>query len=162
MRPEPKGIVVGVDGSDSSMAAARWALEEAHRRGTALTLVYAWQLGLNAPYATRGGAEFAAVKGAVEAAVAGLKARLVSESGEQDVIIRVEAIEGPAGSVLVEAASEADLLVVGNCGGPTFAQTLLGSVSTFCVRHAKCSTVLVPDHPSAGHGKARAGDTTRD
>ncbi len=155
MRPDPKGIVVGVDGSDSSTDAVRWALDEAHRRGTVLTLVYAWQLGVNAPYATRGGAEFAAVAATVEAFVDRLKGRLQNGPGGQEVTIRAEAIEGPAGPVLVAAAKDADLLVVGSGGAATLAGTVLGSVSTHCVHHAKCTTVLVPRPPSGKHRRRR-------
>jgi nucleotide-binding universal stress UspA family protein len=36
------GILVGVDGSDESKTALRWAVEEARLRRTALRAVYAW------------------------------------------------------------------------------------------------------------------------
>jgi nucleotide-binding universal stress UspA family protein len=37
-------IVVGVDGSEDSIAALRWALREARIRGTDIDAVYAWPM----------------------------------------------------------------------------------------------------------------------
>ncbi|MBA2523381.1 MAG: universal stress protein, partial [Solirubrobacterales bacterium] len=41
--------------------------------------------------------------------------------------------------------SVADYLVVGTGRKGTLRRTLLGSVSEFCVRHARCPVVVVPD-----------------
>jgi nucleotide-binding universal stress UspA family protein len=51
--------------------------------------------------------------------------------------------EGPAGSVLVQAAEGADLLVVGSRGHGGFVGLLLGSVSQQCVTHAPCPVLVV-------------------
>ena len=37
-------VVVGVDGSENSLVALRWAKREAHLRGTPLTVLHAWGL----------------------------------------------------------------------------------------------------------------------
>jgi nucleotide-binding universal stress UspA family protein len=60
------------------------------------------------------------------------------------VSIERQVIEGPAGEVLVGAAAEGDLLVVGSRGHGGFASLLLGSVSQHCARHASCPVVIVP------------------
>ncbi|WP_131822963.1 universal stress protein, partial [Mycobacteroides chelonae] len=43
-------IAVGVDGSAGSLAALRWALAEARRRGSTVRAVHAWQLPYHQGY----------------------------------------------------------------------------------------------------------------
>jgi len=50
---------------------------------------------------------------------------------------------GAAAEVLLDAADEADLLVVGSQGHGGFAGMLLGSVSQHCVRHARCPVAII-------------------
>ena len=83
-----------------------------------------------------------------EEAQRGLTALLRDEGLADDPDLEVvEAVfQGPAGSVLLDAAADADLLVVGSRGHGGFAGLLLGSVSLQCVTHAACPVVVVP-HP---------------
>jgi nucleotide-binding universal stress UspA family protein len=52
--------------------------------------------------------------------------------------------------VLLDAAKNADLLVVGNRGHGSFVDALIGSVSIRCLHHAACPVVIVrtPRHGS--------------
>ena len=60
--------------------------------------------------------------------------------------VRTRVVEGYPARVLVEASEGADLLVVGSRGHAGFADALLGSVSTYCVHHARGPvTVVRPD-----------------
>lgn len=45
--------------------------------------------------------------------------------------------------MLLDAATGADLLVVGSRGHGGFAEALLGSVSQHCVHHASCPVVVI-------------------
>ena len=140
-------IVVGVDGSEASKEALRFAAEEARLRGVALKVVHAW----DSPY------EPLAVAGYVPQADASLvgELRQAAERVLDSALAAVEAetegmtvervlIETPASRALVDAAEGADLLVVGSRGLGGFAGLLLGSVSQQCAHHAPCPVVIVP------------------
>jgi|SRR5512145_3367500 nucleotide-binding universal stress UspA family protein len=136
-------IVVGVDGSDESKEALRWALEEAELRDASLRVVYAW----SDPYVFTPGYglpedfEFDALR---EKAVERLDAVIAEVVGAtNDAKIEGVVTEGPAGSALVRAAEGADLLVVGSRGHGGFVGLLLGSVSQQCVTHAPCPVLVV-------------------
>ncbi|HEY6016712.1 MAG TPA: universal stress protein, partial [Gaiellaceae bacterium] len=55
-----------------------------------------------------------------------------------------EVVAGPPVRALLEAARDADLLVVGSRGRHGFPGLLLGSVSQQVANHAACPVVIVP------------------
>jgi len=57
--------------------------------------------------------------------------------------VRSRVAEGHASQVLLDAAADADLLVVGSRGHGSFADALLGSVSQNCVHHARCPVLIM-------------------
>ena len=138
-------IVAGVDGSPGSREALRWALAEARLRQTPLQVVYAWEFphlpvgpGIAPPITAD------TVSRLREAAEDVLDTALAETGDElEGVEIRRAVVEGPAASVLVEAAEGADLLVVGSRGLGGFRGLLLGSVSQQCAHHASCPVVIV-------------------
>jgi len=128
-------IVVGVDGSPHARRALDWALRETALRSGRCLLICAYDVGL-AIAATP-------VNAVIEAAEAVLEQEMAfaRESGCQ---VAGRVVAGPAAGALVEASSDADLLVVGSRGRGGLAGALLGSVSTASVHHAKCVVVVVP------------------
>jgi hypothetical protein len=64
--------------------------------------------------------------------------------GRAPVQILTRVLHGHPAHVLLDAASGAQLLVVGSRGHGAFAGMLLGSVSQHCVQHASCPVVVVP------------------
>jgi nucleotide-binding universal stress UspA family protein len=135
-------IVVGVDGSEESKEALRWALEEARLRDATLRAVYAW----HNPYLLAPGfgpPEDFRPDALREQAAETLDAVIKEVVGTSDVNVDTVVVEGPAGSVLVEAAEGAELLVVGSRGHGGFVGLLLGSVSQQCVTHAPCPVLVV-------------------
>jgi nucleotide-binding universal stress UspA family protein len=73
--------------------------------------------------------------------------RLVTEVlGDRiEIDVEADAIRGPAVPVLLEAADNAWLLVLGDRGRGGFAGLPLGSVSLHCAMHAGCSVVVVKE-----------------
>jgi nucleotide-binding universal stress UspA family protein len=141
-----KRIVVGVDGSAGALAALAWAFDEALAHDATLTCVVAWEPPI--VY----GSGFAPVPslppdGAYEeAARAQLEEALHRVAGNrQPPEIERLVLEGPAAEVLLDAAKDAELLVLGSRGHGTLVGMLLGSVSQHCVHHATCPVVIVPN-----------------
>jgi len=137
-------IVVGVDGSPSSLAALHWAVRQAGLTGGTVQAVIAWQY----PVALSGYA-WAPVP-VVEAAdceeiAQKTVAEAISTVGDagKDVRISSRVVGGNPAQVLIDAAADADLLVVGSRGHGGFAGALLGSVSQHCVHHARCPVVVI-------------------
>ena len=66
--------------------------------------------------------------------------------GAKPASVTVRAVSGFTVKELVNAAQDADMLVVGSRGGGGFAHLLLGSVSSQVIQQAPCPVVTVP-HP---------------
>jgi nucleotide-binding universal stress UspA family protein len=142
MTAQEKRIVVGVDGSESSKAALRWAIRQARLTGCSVDAVTAWRYPSTYGLAPLGDEGVDLESDASKALIAALN----EVSGlEPDVSVRPQVSEGRAGEVLLRAAKGADLLVVGNRGHGEFASALLGSVSLYCVLHAHCPVLILRD-----------------
>lgn len=142
-------IVVGVDGSDPSRAALRWALTEAGLRSATLEAVHAWDVpmiygpvGVGFPYDTQGLDR--AAHELLDQVVDEVTKEVADRPGVAEVAIeRTVTPGGPATGVL-DAAEDADLIVVGRRGAGGFQRLLLGSVSDHVARHATCPVVVLP------------------
>lgn len=140
-------IVVGVDGSEESKAALRWAIQEARLRGCAVRAVHAWlypALFAPAPAPPALAVPVEALREEAEQVLATAVAEAADGAGDAEVQQTVA--EGPEASVLLDAARDADLLVVGSRGRGGFKGLLLGSVSQQCAQHAPCPVVIVRPH----------------
>lgn len=136
-------IVVGIDGSENSKHALRWALDEARLRDASLRVVYAWTMPVYVGYGVPPAAVInpASLAEAASERVDKTVGEVIGEA--EDVQIERKAVEGMAAQTLVEEADGADLLVVGSRGHGGFAGLLLGSVSQQCAHHAPCPVVIV-------------------
>jgi nucleotide-binding universal stress UspA family protein len=147
-------IVVGVDGSEPAKEALAWALEEARLRRDTVRVVAAWVFSP----ASYGGLWYApaisdeffrrAAEQAVEETVEALADAVEGIRVERSVV------EGPAAQALIDASSDADLLVVGSRGHGVLGELLLGSVGRHCVQAARCPVVIV--RPGQGVGAQAA------
>jgi len=132
-------IVVGVDGSPDARRALDWALSEARLTGGRCLLVHCYDYGIAAssPF----------VAPAFEDITAAAQATLDEEltvARASGLPIEGKVVFGRAAKSLVDAAQDADLLVVGSRGRGGLKGTLLGSVSSTCVHHANCPVVVIP------------------
>ncbi|MCH7232863.1 universal stress protein [Glycomyces sp. L485] len=136
-------IVVGVDGSPSSIRALEWALDQAELTGASVQAVYAWELpstwGAKVPVYP--GSEIAEETEVAEAKLA--QAIGEATTGRKQVEVSQRVARGHPAEVLIEAAKAADLMVMGNRGHGGFTGALLGSVTQHCVHHAVCPVVVV-------------------
>ncbi|MFE0038731.1 universal stress protein [Streptomyces sp. NPDC059015] len=142
-------IVVGVDGSDGSLAAVDWAADEAALRGAPLRLVYATQWIAHQLQAVRMSHEDRA--GEAEGVLGAMEERVRSRRPE--LVTTSEEIEDSPTTVLLEAASRADALVVGSHGLGGVGGFIIGSVGQEVVAGAEEPVVLVrPDYREAPSG----------
>jgi len=133
-------IVVGVDGSEPSLKALRWAAQQARLTGATLRVLTTWEVATGTGWVPTFPVDYdpqAVARQALDEAV--------TETLGADPDVAVERIvkEGHAAPVLLAAAKDADLLVVGSHGHGAFAGMLIGSVSEHLVRHAPCAIVVV-------------------
>ena len=138
---------MGVDGSEASKHALRWAVDEARLREARVVAVHAWKEPvLPALPVPRSDPQYVALVVKFQAAAEELVRKMVKDvvgrRGSVDVEVEAAAIEGPVVQVLVDAASGAELLVVGSRGDGGFVGLLLGSVSHQCVSHAACPVLV--------------------
>jgi nucleotide-binding universal stress UspA family protein len=130
-------ILVGVDGSEHSKAALRWALAEARQRSGEVTALLSWQVPfLSFP----GGFDRDEMEKAAKEFLLGI----VSEIAPSPAVpVTAVVAEGEPTESLTVAAQDADLLVVGIRGRTRFAGLLLGAVSQGVAATAPCPVVLV-------------------
>lgn len=141
-------VVVGVDGSDPSMAAVRWAAAEAASRRISLRLVHAEVVTGDQQVSPGGSMHEEWVRERIATAC--------RETAERypEVEISGGATTEPAVKALLDASQEGELLVLGSRGLGAAAGFFTGSVALPVVAHATGPTVLVRQdwHPDTGDG----------
>ena len=134
-------IVVGVDGSEGSRDAVRWAAGQARLTGASVRAVASWRWP---NYVTRvpPGAD---LQSETTLVVHELLGPVRADFPEVQIIEHV--VQGPAGPALLTQSEGASLLVVGARGRAAFPGMLLGSVAEYCVRNGPCPVVVVRTLP---------------
>lgn len=148
-------VTVGLDGSPESLAAARWAADEAGRRGITLRLLHAWPLLVDEP--TRVPAERDQNYWA-RRIVHNTEAELRAHHPGLSVVGSLVAED--AEDALLRASSESELVVLGSRGLAPIESYFLGDISLPVVSRAERPVVLVregADEEGPGHGRAAKG-----
>jgi nucleotide-binding universal stress UspA family protein len=140
-------ILVGVDGSPSSRAALRWAVRYADLTGGTVDAVMAWHVP--STLATYPWVSLDETDSLHEDAVKALDEVIKADVEPDDShLVSAEVVNGHPAEVLLHAAADADLLVVGSRGHGRFAEALLGSVAQHCVHHAHCPVLVMRERHS--------------
>jgi nucleotide-binding universal stress UspA family protein len=149
-----KQLVVGVDGTAAGVAALRWAVDQARATGAGVLAIAVTE----PPPLVVGGPEVGGLVAQnlldadqlTAAADAWLSEAIAALPADATHVVDREVRRGDAATVLLDAARDADLLVLGNHGRGALAGMLAGSVAQRCVHHPTCPLVLVPAPPDRG------------
>jgi nucleotide-binding universal stress UspA family protein len=136
-------ILAGFSGSQASMTALRWAIDEARLRRADLQVVRVWDPARHAaPYASAGerptgDEQETAVRAGLAAAMRDAFGPAVPDG------VSAEVTEGRPERVLVARSAAADLLVLGEAMPTWRADQSAGPVVRACLAHASCPVVIV-------------------
>ncbi|OBS00980.1 universal stress protein [Mycobacterium gordonae] len=133
----PTWIVVGLDGSEAAINAARWAVPEARARDIPLRLVYA----VTAPPA---GAPPGDADLDIEYGETSLRAACAAvHAMKQPVKIETDLVVGPPSRVLINESRSATMVCVGSVGIGWLARRVLGSTAENVARRAQCPAAVI-------------------
>lgn len=139
-----KRIVVGVDGSESSIKALAWAADMAENQRAELAVMMAWApsppplSGMEPTHSTHDSSD-----PVLEAKEKLLEVIRTVLGDDPRIRVYPELRSDSPAKALIEASSDADLLVVGSRGFGGFVGIVLGSVSQQVSAHAHCTVVVV-------------------
>jgi nucleotide-binding universal stress UspA family protein len=135
-----KGIVVGVDGSETSASALAFAAQEADRLGEPLKAVHAWHAPTawaDTPIGWPGQSEEQEERIVLAEAIAGLRVDY------PDLDVASEVVYAPATEALIDSSLGARMLVVGSHGYKGFEKAWLGSTSEELLLTMPCPVAII-------------------
>ncbi|MFZ9289707.1 MAG: universal stress protein [Ilumatobacteraceae bacterium] len=144
--PEARRIVVGTDGSANSLSAIRWALREAALRKVSVDVIHAWHF---TPMIDPMGIPMVPPTAEMQSSAKVMLDNVMKQVEADRAGVQVNEIvtQGSPVSALLQAARDAEMVVVGRRGHGGFVGLLLGSVATQIVHHAPCAVVVVSAKP---------------
>lgn len=152
-------LVVGIDGSEASARALRWALAEGRRRSVLVRAIMVWEshavMSGPAPLLLRPELAPHEIQHKHEEDLV----RVVREAlaGETSPEVQAELAEGHAADVLVKSSADATMLVLGDRGHGKFAGAL-GSTALRCAHKAHCPVLIVPSGMELDESDAEKGE----
>lgn len=148
--PSHDVVVVGVDGSELSLAALDFAFDIAERRGWRVRAVHAWELPTFDVLAAPVGPPPIDVDSIEEGeqlafaeSLAGLRER------HPGVAVEERVLRGPTVRSLLGASTDAALIVLGTHGRGEFLGTVLGSVSQGVLHRATVPVAVIGSTPDS-------------
>jgi nucleotide-binding universal stress UspA family protein len=148
------GIIVGLDDSIHSCTALRWAMHEAAVHHLPLTVVTVLPQAVRPATTIYWGLptypEGSSNQGYARKAVQQRVDEIMTEIGGDLPEVTVSVTKGNPAEELMNAARDADMLVVGSRGSDGFSKLLMGSVSSQVTHHAECPVVVIREpHPGS-------------
>ncbi len=136
-------VLVGVDGSEASTQAVRWAAREAALRGTGLHVVHTWLWPLY--HVPLGGSSMVAPGAGLEAEATRVlrEAETTARDVAPDVPVETSLVVGEPATELLRRAPGSQLVVVGSRGLGGFTGLLLGSTSISLSAHSPTPVAVV-------------------
>jgi nucleotide-binding universal stress UspA family protein len=139
---DAKSVVVGINGSQAAVNAAKWAIDEALRRQMPLRLVYVIprrraQIGPPPP------SEWELER--AETALS--QADCAVQSAKKPVEVETAVLSGDPAQVLVNAAQDAAMVCVGTSRRGWASDGLLGSTAAALVADAQCPVAIIRTNP---------------
>jgi nucleotide-binding universal stress UspA family protein len=146
-------IIVGVDGSEPSIVALRWAAYAARRRNADVLIVSCYDTPV---YASPEGAVYATHEDfeSIERSTADVVARATDVVAEIDaqLVVAGTTVMSPAAIAISESAGPNDEIVVGASGHAGFMEGLLGSVALNVIHRSHVPVIVVPAEPTVELG----------
>ncbi|MDR7304372.1 universal stress protein [Haloactinomyces albus] len=134
-------IVVGVDGSPSSKAAFHWAVQHAKLTDGVVRAVIAWQYPAFARW--EGGILIPEDFELPARQILADTIETTVDRFDRRLVVRQDVVHDHSVTALLDAARNADLLVLGSHRGRGLLRIRCGSVSRRCARRSQCSVVLI-------------------
>ena len=138
-------LVVGFDGSDSSLSALEWAASEAESRAASVRIISSYALTQGLDLAAGASAAGIDMREIAAGCVDQLRTATTTVfEGHPGVAHDVEAVGVSPALTLLREAERADLVVVGSSGAGAITRFLLGSVTGSLLAKSPCPVVIVP------------------
>ncbi|UQX10327.1 universal stress protein [Candidatus Mycobacterium methanotrophicum] len=142
---QPKSIVVGIDGSDAAINAAKWAVPEAVSRDVPLRLLYVTRSERPASPAAGLDLDMEYAETALRTAAAAVHAM------GKPVKVETAIAHGSPENALIGESRGAAMICVGSVGIGHLAQIVLGSTAAALARKAHCPVAIIrPAHQLSG------------
>ncbi|WP_406815394.1 universal stress protein [Mycobacterium sp. M23085] len=140
----PQWVVVGIDGSDAAINAAKWAVAESTSRDIPLRLVYAIPERSADALPNDDLLDVECGEAALRATCAALHAMT------PEVKIETDLVSGSPPNALVEESRDAAMVCVGSVGIGQIARKVIGSTAEAVARNAHCPVAIVRANRVAG------------
>ncbi len=136
-------IVVGLDGSDESFAALRWAMEEARHTGQRVNAVFGWTRSWDMGEEPQSEADWSYLRKQITAQLSQWAHQIADEIGFDIEKLDITSKKASGSSALIEIGKDAQQIVVGRRTLSRVARWFFGSVSANLVNETKVPVTIV-------------------